>query len=82
MSNITTESQRIQENIERKAVYNARIKEILDRVTGWHDGPEDKYNVIARLVELARNGEYKEKPEDACDYITEVIMVVQEEWED
>ena len=61
--------------------FNMNVKKILNEVTGLNDGPEDKFVVISRLVKLARTNEYP-AGSDCVDYIAEVIMVVQEEWED
>ena len=59
--------------------FNKNIKEVMSKVTGWNDGPEDKYVIIDRLVGLARQGKYV-----GVDYdiVTEAIMSVQEEWEE
>ena len=61
--------------------FNMNVKKILNEVTDLHDGPEDKFVVISRLVKLARTNGYPVGP-DCVDYIAEVIMIVQEEWED
>jgi len=65
----------------QKEQFNKKVKEVLDKATGWHDGSEDKFVIISRLVMMARNGEFPAGL-DMVDYIAETIMIVQEEWED